>query len=65
MFYWNGTSSYFPLFTYMVFGRIINWGQPNSRSMTYKESDEKMTYGGEQVALRGNINYVYMKSQQV
>ena len=37
----------------------------NSKYMGYEESAEKMTYDAEQVALRGNINYVYMKSQQV
>lgn len=33
--------------------------------MGYKESAENMMYGGEQVGLRENIKYVYMKSQQV
>lgn len=56
MFYWNGTSSCFPLFTYMVFGRVINWGQPNSKSMTYKESAEKMTYGGKRA---GGFERIY------
>lgn len=63
MFYWNGISSQFPLSTYVVFGMIFNQGQPNYKSMGHKKSLEKITYGGEQVALRGNINYVYMKSQ--
>ena len=55
----------FPLSMYVVSGRIFSRGSPNSKSMGCEESAEKMTYGGGQVALRGNINYVCVKSQQV
>lgn len=55
----------FLLSIHTVSGRIVSWGSHNSKSMGYEESTEKMTYGGEQVALSGNINYVYRKSQQV